>query len=180
MTEIPVQRSVSTKIPRMIFGVIAIALGLMTASQCRAQDPASPQFAVFGGVGMTLSQGHSQGALQLGASFDEAPPNAGFGLLLEGGYVAPWSNFKAGSGIFSANYMTTWKTDRQEKLLPFATAGYSHLFGTGNAVNFGGGVDYRLNNAHAIRIEIRDYYSFSEPRQNNVALRIGWVVYVPD
>ena len=51
---------------------------------------------------------------------------------------------------------------------------------TWNAINFGGGVDYQLGPTDALRIEIRDYYAFSEPRKQDLALRIGWVIYLPD
>ena len=43
---------------------------------------------------------------------------------------------------------------------------------------FGGGVDYKLNPTNALRIEVRDYYAFSEPRKQNLALRMGWVMYL--
>jgi len=165
---------------------IAIALTLAAAPDVGAQ-PAnspefvdSPQFVLFGGAGANLSQGHSQGAMQLGASIGQAPPNKWAGFQLEGGYIGPWANLKAGSALFSANYLARWKIGRGEKFLPFVSTGYSRLFDTANAINFGGGVDYQLGPTDALRIEIRDYYAFSEPRKQNLALRIGWVIYLPD
>jgi len=132
----------------------------------------------------------------VGASFDEAPPNAWGGFSFEGGYLGPWSKPHTGSAFLSTNYMAAWSfgengkgrtangsqywADRGWKLLPFATAGYTRLFGTGNAVNFGGGIDYRLSETQAIRMEVRDYYSFSSPAQHNIGLRIGFVIYLSD
>jgi hypothetical protein len=165
---------------------MAIALLLAAAPESSAQAANSPefvdspQFVLFGGAGANLLQGHSQGAMQLGASIGMAPPNKWGGFLLEGGYIGPWASLKTGSALFSANYIARWKLARSEKFLPFVTTGYSKLFDTGNAINFGGGVDYKLGPTYAIRIEVRDYYAFSETRKQNVALRIGWVIYLPD
>jgi len=174
----------------------AVSLFLAAAAGLRAQDAASPKFTLFEGPGIVAAQGRSQGEIQAGASLDEAPPNAWGGFSLEGGYLGSWSRPHTGSAFLSADYMAAWSfgqkgsgrtangkpywADRGWKLLPFASAGYTRLFGTGNAVNFGGGIDYRLSHTHAIRFEVRDYYSFSTPAQHNVALRIGFVTYIAD
>jgi hypothetical protein len=159
------------------FGFVLLATGV---SPCWGQDAASPKLALFAGAGADFSSGHSRGATQFGASFEEAPPNAYFGMLFEVGYVGPWSSFKSGSAIFSANYVSSWSTDKKERFLPFATVGYSRLFGTGNAINFGGGLDYRLSHHHAIRFEVRDYDSLTGPRGHDLGIRVGWVIYIPD
>jgi hypothetical protein len=165
---------------------IAIALTLAAAPRSSAQSVNSPdfvdspQFVLFGGAGANLSQAHSQGAMQLGASIALAPRNAWGGIMLEGGYIGPWANLKSGSALFSANYLVRWKIGPNKKFIPFITTGHSRLFDAGNAINFGGGVEYKLGVTHAIRIEVRDYYAFTEPRRQNIALRIGWVMYLPD
>jgi hypothetical protein len=169
--------------------VVASSIGL------HGQDPTGPKFTVFAGPGATITQGNSRGEFQAGASFDVAPPGLWYGYSLEGGYLGPYSRLHAGSAFASVDYMTSFGekakgrtrsgtpywSDRGWKLLPFASAGYTKLFGTGNAVNFGGGFEYRLpNKISAIRAEVRDYYSFSTPPQHNVALRIGFVIYIGD
>jgi hypothetical protein len=167
-----------------------------TVASARAQDAASPKFVPFAGAGILASQGHTKGEFQAGAAFEEAPPDAWGGFSFEAGVLGPWAIPKARSPFLSFNYMAAWQFgpsgkgrtpkggyywhDLGRKLFPFATAGYTRLFGTGNAVNFGGGFDYRFNYAHAIRTEVRDYYSFASPTQHNVALRIGLVLYIPD
>ncbi len=57
------------------------------------------------------------------------------------------------------------------------TGGYTRLFGTGNAINFGGGMDFRLNAERSVRLEVRDYYNVTGPRGHSVAVRIGCLVY---
>jgi hypothetical protein len=120
--------------------------------------------------------------MQRGASFEESFPNHWLGFGLEGGYVGPWSRPRAGSAIFSANYIPSWRLDDDGRFLPFANLDYTRMFGTGNAVNFGGGLDLRLNDLHAIRFEARDYFAptASQSSQHNVAFRIGWVIYWAD
>ena len=118
--------------------------------------------------------------MQLGAAIGQAPRNAWWGLQLEGGYIGPWANPKTGSALFSANYLARWKINSKKKFVPFVTTGYSKLSHAGNAINFGAGVEYKLGPTDALRIELRDYYAFSEPRKQNLALRLGWIMYLPD
>lgn len=160
-----------------------MVFGAALVSPCAAQtDLDSPKFVTFAGAGMFLTHERALGEVQAGASFELSAPNRWIGFGLEGGHVGPWSRPKAGSAILSLNYTPSWKLDEKGHLLSFATVGYTRLFGTGNAVNFGGGLDLRLNDAHAIRLEARDYYSpsSSPSSQHNVAFRIGWVIYLAD
>jgi hypothetical protein len=165
---------------------IVIVLTLTVPPQSSAQSANTPHFedypqlAMFGGAGANLSEGHSQGAMQLGGAIGQARLNAWWGWQLEGGYIGRWANFKTGSALFSANYLARGKFAPNKKFIPFVTTGYSRLSHAGNAINFGGGVEYRLGDTDALRIELRDYYSSTEPRQHNLALRIGWVMYLPD
>src|SRR5262249_28401311 len=104
------------------------------------------------------------------------------GFLLEGGYTGPWNRFGAGSAIFSANYMAAFDTttDGHPKCLPFVTTGYTRLFGTGNGVNFGGGVDFLHKGTVAFRVELRDYVRITGPTEHNLAIRIALLKYVRD
>jgi hypothetical protein len=156
------------------------ALALSFAAPCRAQDIASPKVVWLAGAGAAITHDHSLGAMQTGISFEGSTPNKWFGLGFESGYVGPYSNLKSGSGFMSFNYVPSWQADKKGRFVPFASAGYTRLFEIGHAVNFGGGLDLRLNNLHAIRFEARDYYMPTRPEQHNVAFRIGWVVYVQD
>lgn len=171
----------------MLFCIaIATSLTLVAAPQAGAQSEETPNFincpqiTMFGGAGASLSQGHSQGAMQLGASFAVAPTDSWRGVLLEGGYIGPWANPKTGSALFSANYLARWKLSSNKKFVPFVTTGYSKSSHAGDAINFGGGVEYKLGPTDALRIELRDFYAFTEPRKQNLALRIGWVLYLFD
>lgn len=144
------------------------------------QDIESPKFSLFAGGGVTATSNQSVGSMQFGGSFGESVPNQWKGLSLEGGYILPWSRPKSGSAIFSANYVASWQSKAKPRLLPFATIGYSRLFGTGNALNYGGGIDCLLSGKRALRLEVRDYQAFTHPQQHNVAFRVGWIFYLYD
>lgn len=161
---------------------------LLAACCCRAQDLASPKFVIFGGAGTATVGNATHGGAQFGADVEEAPPWGDSrsaipsGFLLEGGYVAPWNKFSAGSAIFSANYLASFDPSGKSspKFLPFVTAGYTRLFGTGNAINFGGGVDFLVGHSTALRVEARDYLRLGGPSEHNVGLRIALVKYIRD
>jgi len=164
---------------RLLFIWILI-LGTGTAF---AQDLASPKFVLFGGGGVTNLPPPTRGSVHLGADFEEAPPvsdRVPYGILFEGGYITPAKSFSSGSAIFSADYMGAFAL-KDSPIIPFFAGGYSRLFGTGNAVNYGGGADFLLNGhkLRALRLEVRDYCRFSGNR-HNFGFRVGYIFYIPD
>jgi hypothetical protein len=174
----------------------AILLVALVALPCHAQNSSKPPIredtggvtaTLFGGGGVLNSETQTGGALQFGAAFGVSPPNTFFGFDLETGYVAAVAKGSQRSAVFSANYRPSWVLSRLRCTFAspcpvvFATAGYSRLFETGNALDFGGGMDYYFaKNARALRIEARDYMTWQAPKQRNVALRIGLVFVLAD
>lgn len=148
------------------------------APRCYGQDLESPSFSFFAGGGATATSQQHLGSVQMGATFGEVVPNQWKGLVLEGGYILPWSRPGAGSALFSANYAASWQAKSMPRLLPFATIGYTRLIGTANAINYGVGLDCLLSGRKAIRVEVRDYQAFGHSQQHNVALRVGWILYL--
>jgi hypothetical protein len=70
-------------------------------------------------------------------------------------------------------------TDR--RLYPSFTLGYTRMFVNGNAVNFGVGVDFGHDEYKRLfRVELRDYYLFTGPRQHVFGLRIGLGKFISD
>jgi hypothetical protein len=71
------------------------------------------------------------------------------------------------------------------KYLPLAIVGYSRLFETGHALDYGLALALPRFTKHrddskSLRIELRDYLTFANPTQHNVMLRIGWMSEVSD
>jgi putative flippase GtrA len=96
-----------------------------------------------------------------------ASPQFELGVIgpLPGGY--PLDGF-VGFDLMFANKLP------HRGVYPSFTAGYTRLFVTGNALNFGMGVDFGKSEFERLmRIEIRDYFLFTGPQQHVIALRIG-------
>jgi hypothetical protein len=69
--------------------------------------------------------------------------------------------------------------------LPMAFVGYSRLFETGYSFDYGLALAIPRPGKHAdssdsLRIELRDYWTFANPSQHNVMLRVGWMSEVAD
>ena len=94
---------------------------------------------------------------------------ANSGFMLDLGLIGPVPRNPV-DGVFSVNYLTTYNTRSgpyaysQRQIFPFATVGYSRLFATGNALNYGGGILLRYSkrgtsdNVPGVRFEYRDYW----------------------
>jgi hypothetical protein len=155
-----------------------IAFIVILAPFSLGQDVDAPSVGVYAGGGIQQIT-TTRVALQAGASYDQIFPNHWVGYMFEGGYVGAFANLGGGSALFAFNYVTSWQNYRVPRLFPFATLGYAQLFGTGNAVDFGAGVDFRPRSSFGIRVEARDYLGFT-PHQHNVAIRIGFRRYFWD
>jgi hypothetical protein len=54
------------------------------------------------------------------------------------------------------------------------------MFETGHALDYGVGYAYPIDGSHSIRLDARDYWTFTNPTQHNVLLRVVWLVGIPD
>jgi hypothetical protein len=167
------------------FAVMMFAAGLCFGQGYEAFDSRGG-FAVFGGAGVTNPSNATHGSIHLGADFEmnrvvDFKKNRGIpaGFIFEFGYAGPVNDLGNGSALISTNYLAECTASRHIPLTVFATAGYTRLFGTGNALNFGGGINlYSKNGVSALRFEVRDYYRKAGSREHSVAFRIGYSVDV--
>lgn len=170
--------SIQQRLKMLVLVVVAFVSLL---ASCNAQNAVFPNLALFGGAGITNTSGPVHGSLHFGADVDAAVPWSHsrplfpVGYLIEGGYIAPVNSFAAGSAILSLNYLGKFNfSDKPDpKWSPFLTGGYTRMFGTGHAVNFGAGVDCRISNGTGVRFEVRDYLRTSGPAEHNFAVRIA-------
>jgi hypothetical protein len=134
-------------------------------------------FTVFGGAGLTnQSSDAAHGCIHLGGSLEMMPANGFFGLMLEFGYAGPVNKLDAGSALLSVNYAPELVISHRKRLGVFAATGYTRLFGTGNALNLGGGLDFfNKDGTRALRFEVRDYWRFADISEHSAALRIGYL-----
>jgi len=97
---------------------------------------------------------------------------------LEAGVMGPQASHSSVSGYLTAN---AWAPitfgDHGTALI---TGGYTRMFETGNAFDYGVGYAIPIDSTHSLRFDARDYWTFSNPSQHNVVLRVAWMVGVPD
>jgi hypothetical protein len=144
--------------------------------------PPQFHFALFGGAGLTDPSGNaSHGSIHLGSSFEAKDGDIKklpfpMGLRLEIGYAGPVNDMNAAAAFFSANYAPQWRVSNRKRMTAFPTVGYTRLFGKGNALNYGGGLDFYIKDGmHALRFEVRDYLRFAVYKEHCAALRIAYV-----
>ena len=58
--------------------------------------------------------------------------------------------------------------------------GYTRMFETGNAVDYGLAFAHPIDSSHSIQFEVRDYCANSNPAQHNVVFRVVWFTGLPD
>ena len=159
---------------------LAAVLLLVGPYQALAQETASgPRFMpfTFGALGGISGGGGGSTTLHFGGGL-ETVLWKGIGAGAEVGYLAPFpSGFTYGIGTVSLNGLyEPLKPGR--RVTPFVTGGYSLAFreGHGNAINFGGGINYWMRDGLALRVEFRDHMPIYESAVENYHLwgmRVG-------
>jgi len=100
-------------------------------------------------------------------------------LFVEVGVMGPQANRSYLSGYLSLD--TSIPLVRPStRYLPLAIVGYSRLFETGHALDYGLALAMprpgkQKDYGESLRIELRDYWTFANPSQHNIMLRIGWM-----
>jgi hypothetical protein len=136
---------------------------ILTLCSAAAWGQADPKYSghgyVFFSPALAYSSGHSAGLFHVGGG-GEALLYKGLGAGAEIGYLSSWRYSGSGLGLLSLNGSYYAHAQRSVKLTPFVTGGYSRAFnkhGGGNAVNFGGGLQYWFHDRAAVRLEVRDH-----------------------
>ena len=132
------------------------------------------------GAGASNSLAATRPTIGCGAGFTLVP----LPLFVEVGVMAPQANRSYLSGYIGLDQSIALAKP-STKYLPMAIVGYSRLFETGHALDYGLALALPRLGKHrddgsSIRIELRDYWTFANPTQHNVMLRIGWMVMETD
>ncbi|HST20247.1 MAG TPA: outer membrane beta-barrel protein [Blastocatellia bacterium] len=125
----------------------------------------------FGGIGGG-SDFNSDAVIHVGGGGEGYFGN-GVGIGAEIGYLASTRN--TGNGIALASVNGSYHFNRSGKARPFLTGGAS-IAGAGFTAgggNFGGGVNYWMNNRFGLRFEVRDHI-FSSDTTHTVVFRVGF------
>ncbi len=159
-------------IASLIFGLSAWAhAGSSTLSE--AANEHNGQAFVFFAPGAEKTGSYSVGSAHFGGGA-EGFLYRGLGVGAEVGYLTLWRDFSMGIGMLSID--GSYHFNRERKLSPFVSGGYSMAFRTGhiNLYNFGGGVNYWFHDRIGLRLEFRDHvYSRFSPATHCLGGRIG-------
>ena len=144
--------------------VMSAPMIIALSAWAQAQSSASPgegkehrgQGYVFFAPGAIVGDGYSAATAHFGGG-GEGFIYKGLGLGAEAGYLTPWQDFESGVGMASFN--GSYHFNRDRKLSPFVSGGYSLAFrnDTANLFNFGGGVNYWFRDRVGLRLEFRDH-----------------------
>jgi len=139
------------------------------------------EFSAFGGMGVDRGSSMLRGSLHFGVDMRILRSGYGhlYGMLYEIGYAGTMHEFTDGAALFSGNYLGSTLIGKSKRLLLFGTVGYTVVLGTDDAVNFGVGIDIAVAKEKALRIEVRDYLTYEDPDEHNVALRLAFVLFGP-
>ena len=97
---------------------------------------------------------------------------------LEAGVMGPQANQSTVSGYLSTNLfipLIPLKDLGNRHGVPLFVGGYTNMFETGNALDYGLAFAHPIDQSHSIQFEVRDYWAFSNPSQHNVVFRIAWL-----
>jgi putative flippase GtrA len=160
-----------------------LALGQAPASQAvspsayrsKPSDTYLYHVGAFCGIGASTSPAASKPAVGCGAGMTLVP----LPVFIEVGIMAPQANRSDLSGYISLDSSIPLMRS-SSKYLPSAIVGYSRLFETGHALDYGLALALPRFSKHrddskSLRIELRDYWTFANPNQHNVMLRVGWM-----
>jgi hypothetical protein len=134
---------------------------------------------VFCGAGASTSPTATKPTVGCGAGMSLLP----LPVFFEVGVMGPQANRSYLSGYISIDGRVPL-APTSTKYLPMAIFGYSRLFETGHALDYGLALALPRfkdpDSTKSLRIELRDYWTFASPAQHNVMLRIGWMSQVSD
>lgn len=102
-------------------------------------------------------------------------------MVSEFGVIGPQAaNGRAVSGYFSQDAKVAVGTNlrlvQRHHETPFVAGGYTRFWDTGNATSFGIGVLRAKEGQRSWQVEARDYVAFTAPREQNITLRLGYVL----
>ena len=154
-----------------------------TPSQPKPSSPGLGAYEWWARAGLTCGAGASISDI---AGKPAAQCGALFGLPyfdLETGIMGPQAHRSSASGYLSANgWIPLYAMKDAARLpgVPLVTGGYTRMFETGHALDYGFAYAHPIDDEHSIQFEVRDYWTFANPDQHNVVFRVVWLVGLPD
>lgn len=102
-------------------------------------------------------------------------------LDLEVGVMGPQADRSPVSGYLSTNaVIPLMSPEKTKRALPLFVGGYTRMFETGNALDYGLAFAHPLDSLHSLQFEVRGYWANANPAQHNIVFRVVWFVGLPD
>jgi hypothetical protein len=180
---------------RSFASTLVFGIALLTGTACAQELPEAPakSAAPSHGIGaynylyragLTCGAGASTSAVatkptvQCGGLFAILPV-----FELETGLMGPQANRSLVSGYLSTNFVAPLASPSLVNKMhgvPLVVGGYTRMFETGHALDYGLAYAHTIDDMHSIQFEVRDYWAFANPNQHNVVFRVVWLVGLPD
>lgn len=165
------------------FFLPAMACAQTQTSPATTHTPDSPGLGAYewnDRAGLTCGAGASESSasvkptVQCGGLFTILPF-----LDLEAGVTGPQANRSAISGYLSTDVVLPLGPPIKRGL-PLVVGGYTRMFETGNALDYGLAFARPIDSSHSIQFEVRDYWANANPDQHNIVFRVVWLIGLPD
>lgn len=133
-------------------------------------------------AGYTCGAGASQSAAALKPTFQCGAVVSPMPFLdLEAGVMGPQAGRSQASGYLSTNAVfPLMPPARTRQLMPLVVGGYTRMFESGNALDYGLAFAHPMDSMHSLQFEARDYWANANPAQHNIVFRVVWLVGVQD
>jgi hypothetical protein len=173
----------------LIFTIATLAqiASAQTPSAAQIKAPAPPPtvgaYDWFARAGLVCGAGASYSAIATRPTVQCGGILSGPLFDLETGVMGPQANQSSVSGYLSTNLWTPlipFEDLGNRHGVPLAIGGYTRMFQTGNALDYGLAFAHPIDQSHSIQFEVRDYWAFSNPHQHNVVFRVVWLVGLSD
>jgi hypothetical protein len=166
-------------------GLLGGIAGAQTQPTAPAKPAAPPRgaYSYFARAGWVCGAGASNSAIATNPTAQCGGIFSGPFFDLETGVMGPQANRSPVSAYLSTNLFIPllpvehWDNKRG---LPLLVGGYTRMFETGHALDYGLAFAHPVDDSHSIQFEVRDYWAFANPSQHNVVFRVAWLVGLPD
>jgi hypothetical protein len=140
-------------------------------------------YAYFARVGWVCGAGASNSPVATKPTVQCGGMFSGPFFDLETGVMGPQANQSSVSGYLSTNLfipLIPLNDLGNRHGVPLLVGGYTRMFETGQALDYGLAFAHPIDRSHSIQFEVRDYCAFSNPIQHNVMFRIAWLTGIDD
>ena len=170
----------------VLFTAPALVLNSQSLPRPHADTPAAKNSAGaynwFGRAGLVCGGGASLAAPNVTPTMQCGGIFGGPLFDIEAGVMGPQAKHSSVSGYLSTNlwFPLVPRLVGNKRGFPLAVGGYTRMFETGSAVDYGFAYAYPIDDSHSIQFEARDYWIVKDPQQHNVIFRVAWLVGLPD